>query len=59
MGYKIFTPKTYDLYVASIQNREELKKSKINKYSAILIEGDAYGKMLRPTVYDFLAHRTI
>lgn len=51
--------KTYDLYVASIQNREELKKVKINKYSAILIEGDAYGKMLRPTVYDFLAHRTL
>lgn len=51
--------KTYDLYVASIANREELKNVKINKFSAILTKGDKYGQLMRPTVYDFLAHRTL
>ncbi len=51
--------KTYELYVASIANREELKNVKINKYSTILTKGDAYGQLMRPTVFDFLAHRTL
>ena len=51
--------KTYDLYVASIANREELKKVKTSRYNEILLKGDEYGQMLRPTMYDFLAHRAL
>ena len=49
--------KSGELYMASVQN-EETRRVKLDDFDAILVDGrNAEG--LRPTLYDFLAHRAI
>ena len=43
-------------YKASLQNAQELKNAEINSIDAILEKG-SNSRNLRPTLYDFLAHR--
>ncbi|MFN0274883.1 MAG: alpha-2-macroglobulin family protein, partial [Chitinophagales bacterium] len=51
--------KTRSLYVASLENAEALKQTPIVKYDDILVKGDEYARLMRPTVYDFIAHRAL
>lgn len=51
--------KTAELYIASVANREALKQVKISRYYDILYKGDNYSQLLRPTLFDFLAHRAL
>ncbi|MBL7701366.1 MAG: alpha-2-macroglobulin [Ferruginibacter sp.] len=46
------------LYKASLQNEPLLKNTKLDGLDAILIKGENT-RQLRPTLYDFLAHRAI
>jgi hypothetical protein len=46
------------LYKASLQNEELLKNSKLDPFAAIIIKGENT-RQLRPTLYDFLAHRAL
>jgi len=43
----------------SLEQRELLQELKIEDFSAMLQGGDAVGRGLRPTLYDFLAHRAL
>ena len=51
--------RSQELYTASVKDREALKKVNIKDYNDILIPGDEFGKLMRPTLFDFLAHRAI
>ncbi|MBC8047318.1 MAG: hypothetical protein H7Y00_11015 [Fimbriimonadaceae bacterium] len=51
--------KTRSLYIASLENGDELKQTSILKYDDILIKGDEYARLMRPALYDFLAHRVL
>ena len=51
--------KTLELYTASVSNKEELKQTGLKKFEPVLIQGDAFGRLLRPSVFDFLAHRAL
>ena len=51
--------KTQELYTASVTEKEILKKISIKDYDEILIKGDDYGRTLRPTLFDFIAHRAL
>jgi uncharacterized protein YfaS (alpha-2-macroglobulin family) len=44
-------------YLASVQSKDLLQKTPIAAYDALLEKGDADARMLRPTLYDLLAHR--
>lgn len=46
-------------YLQSIKQSEELKKTKIDLYDEILIKGTTECRKWRPTLYDFLVHRTL
>ncbi len=46
------------LYKASITNEAILKTTKLENYDAIIIKGENT-RQLRPTLYDFLAHRAL
>jgi uncharacterized protein YfaS (alpha-2-macroglobulin family) len=46
-------------YQLSLNDAERSKATKINIYDAVLYEGNEKGRVLRPTLYDFLAHRAI
>lgn len=54
----IFKQKIEELYLNSIENSNILKKEEINNWSYILEENNSTQE-LRPTLYDFLAHRAI
>jgi hypothetical protein len=45
-------------YLASLENREELKKTNLKAYDAIL-ESTKESKIYRPVLFDFLAHRAL
>jgi hypothetical protein len=45
-------------YVSSLQDIDNLKKTKINLYDNIIIK-DSASENLRTTLYDFLAHRAV
>lgn len=49
---------TRALYNASLQNTALLQRTKIDSYDAILNKGQNT-RQLRPTLYDFLAHRAL
>lgn len=51
--------KARSFYIASLENAPALKQTPITKYDDILIERDAYARQMRPTLYDFLAHRAL
>ncbi|WP_020596739.1 alpha-2-macroglobulin family protein [Spirosoma panaciterrae] len=46
-------------YLASVQPHELLQKTPITAYEALLEKGDADARLLRPTLYDLLAHRAL
>ncbi len=46
-------------YRASVHKKELLQKTPIVNYEALLDKGDADARLLRPTLYDVLAHRAI
>jgi uncharacterized protein YfaS (alpha-2-macroglobulin family) len=47
-------------YLLSLQAPEKLQQTPVSVYDAIVIQGKgAHGRKLRPTLYDFLAHRAI
>lgn len=48
---------TSTLYISSLEERDILKSTKIEEYDLILIQGNS--RDLRPTLYDFLAHRAL
>ena len=50
--------KSIKYYISSLSASDSLKKISIEKYEDIIIKGDKPEK-LRPTLYDFLAHRAI
>lgn len=46
------------LYKASLQNNAVLKATKLDGYNAIIVKGENT-RQLRPTLFDFLAHRAL
>jgi uncharacterized protein YfaS (alpha-2-macroglobulin family) len=48
-----------DLYKASVREAELLQKTPLAAYDVVLMPGNAEGRILRPTLYDVLAHRAI
>ena len=53
------TEETMRQYKLSLANAEKLKKVKIDIYDDIIVKGNKEQRKLRPTLYDFLAHRAI
>lgn len=54
----IFKEKIFSHILASIASQQILQKTPVSAYNQILIKGAA-SDSLRPTLYDFLAHRAI
>ncbi len=52
-----FHEKIAKLYLKSISNPTELKKTRLEHFEAIIIKGTT--RKLRPTVYDLLAHKAL
>ncbi len=50
---------TFAEHQAALQNAEETQKIKINIYDAIVYAGNEQGRAIRPTLYDFVAHRAL
>ena len=46
-------------YKLSLQDAEKSKAEKIDVYEPVIYRGNGLGRQLRPTLYDFLAHRAI
>ncbi len=46
-------------YTASLDNSDSLKRTKIDYYDYILSKGSSETRILRPTLYDFIAHRAL
>lgn len=46
-------------FLASVQAKDALRKTPVATYEAVVTKGDADARMLRPTLYDLLAHRAI
>ncbi len=46
-------------YLASVRDKDVLQKTPIAAYDALLDKGDPDARLLRPTLYDLLAHRAI
>ena len=46
-------------YGASIRSKELLQKTPVADYEVLLDKGDPEARLLRPTLYDLLAHRAI
>lgn len=46
-------------YKASLENKDSLKRTKIDLYDDILTKGTTECRQWRPTLYDFLGHRAL
>jgi uncharacterized protein YfaS (alpha-2-macroglobulin family) len=46
-------------YLASIKEKAQLQTTPIADYEALLDKGDVDARLLRPTLYDLLAHRAV
>ncbi|WP_045112993.1 alpha-2-macroglobulin family protein [Microscilla marina] len=53
------TEETMHQYKLSLKDAEKLKKVKVDIYDEIIVKGHTEQRKLRPTLYDFLAHRAI
>ena len=53
------TEETMRQYKLSLADPEKLKKVKVALYDDIIVKGGKEQRKLRPTLYDFLAHRAI
>ncbi|MBN4062418.1 hypothetical protein JYU20_04395, partial [Bacteroidales bacterium AH-315-I05] len=54
---KKIVQETMTHYNLSLQSADSLKRTRISHFNDILLLGDSAGRKLRPTLYDFLAHR--
>ncbi|WP_077924181.1 alpha-2-macroglobulin [Spirosoma sp. 209] len=62
-------PRTWDLrrlvaesvtaYEASLKPLDLLRKTPVSAFDLVIEKGDAESRLLRPTLYDFLAHRAL
>lgn len=50
---------TVAAYEASLSNPDQLKQTPIEAFEVVLKKGDNGARTLRPTLYDFLAHRAL
>ena len=46
-------------HLASLENEDGLKQTKIDYYDYILTKGSSETRVLRPSLYDFVAHRAL
>lgn len=46
-------------YKLSLEDAEKSRKEKIDVYAPVVYRGSELGRQLRPTLYDFLAHRAV
>jgi uncharacterized protein YfaS (alpha-2-macroglobulin family) len=53
------TEETMRQYKLSLKDADKLKKVKVEVYDEIIVKGNVAQRKLRPTLYDFLAHRAI
>lgn len=51
--------KVYQLRLASIASAKELQQINANDYKALLVQSDPRSILLRPTLYDILAHKAV
>ncbi len=56
---KTITDATIKNFKASLANSDSLKRTKVNVYDAVIINGTNECRKWRPTLYDFLAHRAL
>ncbi len=50
---------TFKHHLAALESSDSLKRLSISHFDVILNNGDATGRALRPTLYDFIAHRSL
>lgn len=50
---------TTNQYRLSLEDAEKSKAEKVDVYTPVLHKGNELGKQLRPTLYDFIAHRAV
>jgi uncharacterized protein YfaS (alpha-2-macroglobulin family) len=58
-GLEKIVQETISHYQASLENKEKLQSESIKVYDDVLYHGNEEGRLLRPTLYDFLANRAI
>jgi uncharacterized protein YfaS (alpha-2-macroglobulin family) len=58
-GLEKIVQETINQYQASLEEKEKLKAEGIKIYNEILYKGNEEGRLLRPTIYDFLVNRAI
>jgi uncharacterized protein YfaS (alpha-2-macroglobulin family) len=46
-------------HLASLQSADSLKRTPLNIYDDVIVQGTPDGRKLRPTLYDFIAHRAL
>lgn len=46
-------------YKLSLEDADKSKKEKIDVYDPVVYRGNELGRQLRPTLYDFIAHRAV
>lgn len=56
---KTITDATIKNYKASLEKPDSLKKTKIDIYDEVIVQGTKDCRKWRPTLYDFLAHRAL
>jgi len=50
---------TTNQYKLSLENAEKSKAEKVDVYEPVVYRGNELGRQLRPTLYDFIAHRAV
>jgi uncharacterized protein YfaS (alpha-2-macroglobulin family) len=55
---RIFS-ETINQYKLSLEDSDKSKKEKIDVYDPVVYRGNELGRQLRPTLYDFIAHRAV
>jgi uncharacterized protein YfaS (alpha-2-macroglobulin family) len=58
-GLEKIVQETIKQYQASLEDKDKLKLEAIKEYDEVLYKGNEEGRLLRPTLYDFLANRAI
>ncbi|HXH19879.1 MAG TPA: alpha-2-macroglobulin family protein, partial [Chitinophagales bacterium] len=53
-----FVSKTSGLYFASLQDADSLRRTPLGIFDSVLVRAEG-SKIFRPTLYDFLAHRSL
>lgn len=56
---KTISDATIKSYKASLDKADSLKRTKLDIYEAVIVEGTEECRKWRPTLYDFLAHRAL